>query len=475
MADTVVKPTNFSELAKYIGITQLVNLQTVIFGYTLGFTGPTLVDISLDLGLCPDDDVVCSDAALVASISAIVAGFGALFAGPGSDIFGRKPLLLVNAIFFGMGYMLMWVSTGFYSIIIARAIQGWAMGVASVVVNIYIGEISPTNRRGMLGSLFNVNISLGILLAYLWGLNASVDNGWWRTMAAVMLIPAAVGAYAVYRMPESPAYLNLKGKKEEAIAANKYFNGPNAKLENTDILGAGDGVSSIFNPKYRKAVAAGCLGVTMFALSGNNAVIAWIAVVLGLAGLDTQSTSNGEIAFSAAQVFFAIVVAMDTSHRFGRRPLLITSCVGAGVSMVGMSVLVAAGNGDGTLIAMVCFIGFITLGLSSLSWPYASEVMPLPIRGQAMSLATVLFWFFTWATVEYFVVMVETFGESSVFMFYAAICFAGAGVMWRITLETKDKTEAEISMIFEGVVAAPAGSNPAAPLLAGDKNKVPAV
>merc|ERR1719453_1367517 len=156
-----------------------------------------------------------------------------------------------------MGYMLMWVSTGFYTIIISRAIQGWAMGVASVVVNIYIGEISPTSRRGMLGALFNVNISLGILLAYVWGLGCSTTNGWWRTMAAVALIPAGCGAFAVYKMPESPAYLNLKGKKEEAIAANKWFHGPHAELDNTDVMGAGDGQSSIFNPKYRKAVAAG--------------------------------------------------------------------------------------------------------------------------------------------------------------------------------------------------------------------------
>ena len=71
-------------------------------------------------------------------------------------------------------------------------------------------------------------------------------------------------------------------------------------------------------------MAAGCLGVTMFALSGNNAMVAWIAVILEMAGLDTNSTSNGEIAFSAAQLFFAIVVAMDTSHRFGRyRPIII--------------------------------------------------------------------------------------------------------------------------------------------------------
>jgi len=459
------KGTNYAELGKFLAITQLVNLQTVIFGYTLGYTGPTLVDISLDLSLCPDDDVVCSDAALVASISAIVALFGALFAGPGSDIFGRKPLLLVNAVVFGIGYMLMWIATGFYTIIVARSIQGWAMGVASVVVNIYVGEISPKTRRGMLGSLFNVNISIGILLAYLWGLNCSTSNGWWRVMAAVALVPALAGAFAVYKMPESPAYLNLKGKKEEAMAANRWFHGPHAELEPVEVLGPGDGVSSIFNPKYRKAVLAGCLGVSMFALSGNNAVVAWISVILSMAGLDTSATSDGEIAFSAAQVLFAIVVAMDTSHRFGRRPLLICSSVGAGVSMVGMSVFVSASNGDGTLISMVCFIGFITLGLSSLSWPYASEVMPLAIRGQAMSLATVLFWFFTYLTVEYFVPMIEAYGESVVFLFYGGLCFAGASSMWRLTLETKDKSGFEISAIFEGTYEGAPSTNPAAPLL----------
>lgn len=164
---------------------------------------------------------------------------GALSIGGLADKFGRKKLLIIAALFFVAGSLLTASATGFAMMVFARIILGLAVGAASALTPAYLAELAPAKFRGSLGTLFQLMITLGILLAYVSNLGFLGHNLLgitdWRWMLGSALIPAIALFVGGLLLPESPRYLMAHGKEAEAKAVLTHLRAKHGEDVNVEL------------------------------------------------------------------------------------------------------------------------------------------------------------------------------------------------------------------------------------------------
>jgi len=184
-------------------------------------------------------DFKISDDAIQFIVSALLwgAAVGALFSGVLSSRLGRRRTILISAVNFIIGAILCAVAPDEHTLIAARFILGLAVGVASFTAPLYLSEISPQSVRGSMISMYQLMITLGIVLAFLsntwlatYATFGGVTGGHWRIMLGIIVLPAVVMFIGVFLLPESPRWLFLKGRKEGAIEVFRRM-----KLDETEI------------------------------------------------------------------------------------------------------------------------------------------------------------------------------------------------------------------------------------------------
>src|ERR1700686_116441 len=181
----------------------------LLFGYDTGVISGAELFLKNDFTL--------STFALEVIVSGVLAGaaVGAMLGGRLADLFGRRRLLIVTAIIFGVGAIACVAATSPVILIVGRIIVGLGIGLASGTVPVYISEVSPAETRGWQVSLFQLAITVGILLAYVVDYAfASIDS--WRWMFGFALIPAAIFGAGMLFLPESPRWLLRSGQRESA-------------------------------------------------------------------------------------------------------------------------------------------------------------------------------------------------------------------------------------------------------------------
>src|SRR3712207_4486848 len=184
----------------------------LLFGYDTGVISGALLFIRQDFApLSPFVEGIIVSTLLVGAV------VGALSGGPLSDRVGRRPTALLAAVIFGAGALAVAFAPSVAFIIFGRFLLGLGVGLASMIVPLYIAEIAPADRRGALVSLNQLMITIGILLSYIVGVIFTPIEGW-RYMFGVALIPALVLGIGMFRLPESPRWLFNVGQTEKSRA-----------------------------------------------------------------------------------------------------------------------------------------------------------------------------------------------------------------------------------------------------------------
>jgi len=387
------------------------------------------------------------------AVSILLVGciFGAAFAGALSDKLGRRRLLLLSAVFFGVSAVGVALCHNLTTFVIARLIGGLGVGAASILSPLYISEISPARIRGSMVSLNQMTIVTGILISYFvgWAL-AGVGPTNWRWMFGVMVFPAAIFFALLYTVPESPRWLVKKNREEEAVGILARINGLEAavaearEIRETIALETGS-LKELFRPGFRKALVLGVVLAVFQQITGINTVIYYAPRIFEQAGLGRVSALMQSTIVGAVNVLLTLV-AIFLVDKLGRKPLLLVASAGMGVSfgLLGGAFYFKMFAGPWVLGLVLLYIAFFAMAMGPIVWVVIAEIFPTRVRGRAMSIAIVFLWAADFVVSLSFPVMADKLSEAYTFWIYAVVCAASFVFILMALPETKGKTLEEI-------------------------------
>ncbi|MBV4431248.1 sugar porter family MFS transporter [Clostridium tyrobutyricum] len=419
-----------------------------MFGYDIGIINGALPGIKTTWGISPLLEGWITSGLFVGAM------IGASLMASLADRFGRRRMIMWSAIVFVIGALGSAFSTSTSFLIFARIILGVAVGGASALVPMYMGEISPAEERGKLSGLNQLMITIGMLIAY--GINYAfvhVFEGW-RWMLGGAMVPALVLLFGTFILPESPRFLVRIGKNElarkvlQSMRSSKEAESEYQEIINSKYSDSGS-FKDLFGKKALPAVVAGC-GLTLLQqIQGANTIFYYSSQILAKV---FGSDIGGVISTVGIGVVFvlATVVTLMIVDRFKRRSLFMSGSIGMGVSLllVGLIYPYAQANhawAMWTVFILICvYVIFYAYSWAAVTWIVVGELFPSQVRGIATGIASTVNWFGNILVALFFPVLLETVGLSMIFFGFAAICILGFLFAKFVLYETKGKSLEEI-------------------------------
>ncbi|MFC0413542.1 sugar porter family MFS transporter [Asaia lannensis] len=360
------------------------------------------------------------------------AALGALAAGRLSYSLGRKKALVFSAALFVVGALCCVLAHSVAVLIIARAILGLAIGIASFVAPLYISEVADDQRRGGLISVYQLMITIGILLAFISDALFSY-SGSWRWMLGIVAIPGAVFLAGSLFLPESPRWLMLRGRDREALETLSTLR-PSQKEAASEINDISQGLQqkqrgfSLFleNPNFRRSVMLGIGLQIVQQLTGINVVMYYAPRIFEVAGFGQDGQMWGTAIVGLVNML-ATFIAISFVDRWGRRPMLIAGFAIMAVGMGALAILLSLGQESSTMMhylsvaVLLLFITGFAFSAGPLIWVLCAEVQPLQGRDFGIACSTFTNWIANMAVGATFLTLLGTLGASHTFWLYAAL------------------------------------------------------
>jgi MFS transporter, SP family, galactose:H+ symporter len=421
----------------------------LLFGYDTGVISGAELFFSHEFTL--------STIALEIIVSGVLAGaaVGALAGGRLADLFGRRKLLIATAIIFAAGAILCAAAPSAVLLVIGRIIVGFGIGLSSSGVPVYISEVAPADARGWQVSLFQLAITVGILLAYLVDYAFAPIQGW-RWMFGMAVIPAVIFGSSMLFLPESPRWLLRNGRRETARAMLARIRGTeniDAELQEIELsvtkAPESGHLSDLFAPSLRPALVVG-IGLAIFQqITGINTVIYYAPLIIQRAGISSASGAILATAGIGVVNVLATIFSMWLIDRKGRRPLLLVGIAGMAVTLVLLGFVFrmsseSTGMGWLAVISLMAYVGSFAISLGPIFWLMISEIYPLKIRNSAEGVAATFNWAANLLVTLTFLTLVESLGPSRTFWTYG-LCSIAAGLFsYYFVPETKGRTLEQI-------------------------------
>lgn len=361
-----------------------------------------------------------------------------------------------------------------------RILGGIGVGMASAICPMYIGEVAPSEIRGMLVSWNQFAIIFGQLVVYFvnflilgshtnpvitqigQGFSEVVADSdpWtiatgWRYMFGSEMVPAGLFTILICFVPETPRYLVMVGRDDVALRVLSRING-NTKAATIlhDIKNTVQArTERLFSYGFMCVFIGIMLSVFQQAI-GINAVLYYAPRIFGDMGMENPMVQT--VVMGVVNILFTLI-AVFTVERFGRKPLLITGSVGMAIGAFGVAL--TFGNASLSVVTMLSIMVYSASFMFSwgpICWVYIAEIFPNTIRGAAVSVAVAFQWIFNFIVSSTFVPMFnmhltqgDHFGHWFTYGLYGIICVVAALFVWRIVPETKGKTLEEISMYWK--------------------------
>lgn len=378
----------------------------------------------------------------VALIGTII---GAFSVGKPGDAFGRRRVLFVLAVLYFASAVGCALAQSWIGFLVYRLLGGLAVGGASVVAPMYIAEIAPSDMRGRLVAVNQLNVVLGILLAYLsnYAVAQIVEAGFaWRWMFAVEAFPAALFFALLFFVPFSPRWLAKQDRVEEARSVLERLGEVDVERELKEIVASvhrdrGHGAERLFQRKYLFPIFL-AWAVAMFnQLSGINALMYYAPSIFEMAGAATDDALLQSVAIGGTNLLFTIA-ALFVIDRYGRRPLLLVGSVGTAACLALVAMQFYSGDfmGNLVLIGLLGFIAFFALSQGAVIWVFISEVFPNRVRSKGQALGSFTHWFMAAVVSWVFPIVAEASGGHA-FAFFSAMMVLQFFFAWKIMPETK--------------------------------------
>lgn len=375
---------------------------------------------------------------------------GALLAGTPGDRFGARQCLKVIALFYlasSLGCALAW---NWPSLLVFRVMAGLAIGASTVLAPVYVTEIAPPNWRGAMVGMFQFNIVLGILIAYLSNyligtMMLGVDE--WRWKFGVAAMPGLVLFALLFTIPQSPRWLALKGRYAEAKDVLHRIAPGIGEGEERAILAIPQAETRTLNWRlYRKPILLAFAIAAFNQLAGINAILYYINDIFAAAGFSKVSSDQQSILIGATNLLFTLP-ALYLIDRIGRKSLLLIGSVGLFVTLMGTALILSGGQHQNLLIWMLIgFIAAFAFSQGAVIWVYISEIFPTEVRARGQSIGSSTHWLMN-AIIATLFPVVAAWSKGAPFVFFAAMVLLQFFVVLLFFPETKRAPLEDISAI----------------------------
>ncbi|CAL9104332.1 unnamed protein product [Musa textilis] len=463
-------PRRGIESKKYIFACAIfASLNSVLLGYDVGVMSGCIIFIQKDLHITEVQQEV-----LIGCLS-FLSLVGSLAAGRTSDAIGRKWTIGLAAIIFQTGAAIMAFAPSFQVLILGRLLAGVGIGFGVMIAPVYIAEISPTVSRGSFTSFPEIFINLGILLGYIsnYVFSGLPEHISWRIMLGIGILPSVFIGFALFVIPESPRWLVMQNRLEEARSVLMRINENEKEVENRlreieEAAGVVEGDKYVEkavwmeflrpSPTLRRMLIIG-IGIQCFQqITGIDATVYYSPTIFRDAGIKSDSQLlAATVAVGMAKTTF-ILVAILLIDRVGRKPLLYVSTIGMTVCLfcLGLALSLLGNNlvypRVGILVAILAVCGnvaFFSVGIGPICWVLSSEIFPQRLRAQAVALGTVGNRLSSGLIAMSFLSMCRAVTVAGTFFIFSAISAMSVIFINMYVPETKGKSLEQIEMLID--------------------------
>jgi SP family xylose:H+ symportor-like MFS transporter len=434
----------------------------LLFGYDTAVISGAIGNLTTYFQLSPIETGWAISSALVGCL------IGAFFSDSISSFLGRKKTMFAAGILFFTCALGTALPESFNVFIWFRIIGGIGVGLASMVVPMYIAEIAPAEKRGSLVAYNQLAIVTGIVLVYFINyyiaLQGDVEwnlNHGWRWMFGSGTIPAALYLLVVLWLPESPRWYIQKNKSAEALTVLQNLNSKDTAW--TILKEIKESVSEkkqnqfqlLLQPHFKKALLVG-IGLSVFQqITGINAILYYAPEIFKNFGSDTNASLLETSLLGVINLIFTII-AIYWVDKVGRKPLLLIGSLGmfSALTVVGVSAYFQISD-SWLLPFLLLFMASFSISWGPVVWVLLSEIFPNTVRSFALSIAVFIQWIANFAVSQTFPMMTENtwlkshFNNAFPFLLFALLCLVAMGFTWKFVPETKNKKLEEMDELWD--------------------------
>ncbi|KAH0707038.1 hypothetical protein KY289_012114 [Solanum tuberosum] len=447
---------------KYVfGCAVFASLNNVLLGYDVGVMSGAILFIQQDLKITEVQQEV------LVGVLSIISLIGSLAGGRTSDAIGRKWTMGFAAVIFQIGAAVMTIAPSFEILMVGRILAGVGIGFGVMIAPVYIAEISPTIARGSLTSFPEIFINLGILLGYVSnyafsGLSAHIS---WRVMLAVGVLPSVFIGVALFIIPESPRWLVLQNRVEEARLVLLKTNENDSEVEERlaeiqQAAGTADTDKPVWrellspSPALRRMLITG-IGIQCFQqITGIDATVYYSPAIFKAAGIEDESKLlAATVAVGVSKTAF-ILIAIILIDKVGRKPLLYVSTIGMTTCLLGVGItLLLMKEGSISIALAILFVcgnvAFFSVGIGPVCWVLTSEIFPLRLRAQASGLGAVGNRMCSGLIAMSFLSVSRVITVGGTFLIFSVISALSIAFVYKHVPETKGKSLEQIELLFQ--------------------------
>lgn len=446
----------FKDLCSQIFTSIFVSIVSMLVGFTNAYTAPAAESMTKDMELST------TDFSRISGIMPLIAILGALLGGPSIQLIGRKWSLLSSDIIFLLSFAIMALAGSIWMLYVSRVIAGFAVGMANLVLPVYLGETIMAKIRGTLGLFPTLIGNGGLLTCYIAGRFLE-----WKPLAWVGFAISIPFLFLVFALPESPVWYMNRGNEESARSALQWLRSKNYNIEaefeemkrsTQEHSKRSINIKDVFTKSNMKPLFI-ALGLMFFQqLSGINAVIFFTTTIFEMAG-STIDSSLCTIIVGLVNLI-ATLIATVLVDRLGRKVLLYISAALMAATLIGLGVYFFIkrdstdfSNAKVGWLPLVCLVVYVlgfSMGYGPIPWLMMGEILPEKVRGLDASIVTSFNWFGAFVVTRSFLVMVDKIGPSYTYWIYAAIVLVSFVFVFFCVPETKGRTLQEIEKGMTG-------------------------
>ncbi|HTS11155.1 MAG TPA: sugar porter family MFS transporter [Candidatus Limnocylindrales bacterium] len=417
----------------------------LLFGFDTAVISGTTHSLTVVYSLTPETLGVTVFMALAGTV------IGAMSAGVIGQKFGARETLRVLAVLYvvsalGCAFALNWPM-----LLVSRFIGGLGIGGSSVLGPVYIAEVSPAKWRGRLVGMFQINIVIGILLAYFSNyVVARIVAGPsdWRWMFGVAAAPALLFLVLLFGIPQSPRWLATQNRVEEARSVLQSIGSPDPDAELREIVASihlerAQAAEPLFSWKYRYPIFLAVTIGLFNQLAGINAILYYLNDIFSFAGFSRVSGDLQAVAVGATNLI-ATLLAMTVIDKLGRKTLLLIGSAGMVGCLSGVAAIFLKNQHQHDLLwLLIAYIAFFAISQGAVIWVYIGEVFPNRVRAKGQSLGSSSHWI-TNAAISLTFPLIAAKSHGYPFVFFAAMTAIQFIVVLFFYPETKNITLEEM-------------------------------